>query len=208
MRHRVQAGSRPTPGGAIGSSAALAERAATMAATPSAQAPNRMRPRWAAVVVEGEAGWRWHRTAAIRRAAKEARCVGIEPLVRSRMAAPARLAAWCIGRRRVTGDRDSESIGGSSGAGHPTAARPPSSQCRQERPNSLIWLCARGRLDLQPVVIGDPLAPRGRAGSELADADGHGQVGDRGVGRLAGPVGDQRAPAHLPRRGQRLEGSR
>src|SRR4051794_13547261 len=48
-------------------------------------------------------------------------------------------------------------------------------------------------LDAQElVVLGDPVRAGRRAGLDLATADGHGQVGDRGVLRLARPVAHHR----------------
>src|SRR5207244_8228118 len=51
-------------------------------------------------------------------------------------------------------------------------------------------------LDAQElVVLRGPLAARDRAGLALAGVDGHGEVGDERVLRLAGAVGDDRSVA-------------
>src|SRR5262245_45847520 len=57
----------------------------------------------------------------------------------------------------------------------------------------------------QPVVLRDPLAPRGRPGLDLTGAHRHDEVGDRGVLGLARAVRHDRGPARAPGQVDRLD---
>src|ERR1039457_4144798 len=57
----------------------------------------------------------------------------------------------------------------------------------------------------QPVVLRDPLAPASGTGLEMSGTDGDGEIGERGVLRLAGTMRHEDAVARAPGHRDRLE---